>query len=81
MTVNLFGRRASLERSVAQMSASFGDSAIWVFRPTREGNTVVMALREAQRPERSLLVQRAQAIESRWGLPAPKWLRLLQAPA
>jgi hypothetical protein len=26
-------------------------------------------------------VQRAQAIESRWGLPAPKWLRLLQAPA
>jgi spermidine synthase len=81
MTVNLFGRRASLGRSLAQMAGAFGESAIWVFRPTREGNTVVLALREPQQPERSLLVQRAQAVESRWGLPAPKWLRLLQAPA
>ena len=81
MTVNLFGRRASLERSLTQMAQAFGEQAIWVFRPTREGNTVVLALREPQRPERALLVQRAQAIESRWGLPAVKWLRLLQAPA
>jgi hypothetical protein len=42
---------------------------------------LVLALREPQQPDRSLLVQRAQAIESRWGLPASKWLRLLQALA
>jgi spermidine synthase len=78
MTVNLFGRDASFEQSIAKISAAFGPEAVWVFRPTREGNTVVLAQREPAWPARSLLVQRAQAIASRWGLPAPKWLRILK---
>jgi spermidine synthase len=81
MTVNLFGRHASFEQSLAKMAAAFGQSALWAFRPTREGNTVVLAQRSADRPPRPLLVQRAQAIESQWGLPASKWLKVLQAPA
>lgn len=81
MTVNLFGRHASFEQSLAKMAAAFGQSALWAFRPTREGNTVVLAQRSAERPPRPLLVQRAQAIESQWGLPASKWLKVLQAPA
>ena len=78
MTVNLFGRDASFERSIAQISAAFGAEAVWAFRPTREGNTVVLAQRQASHPGRTVLVQRAEAIASRWGLPAPKWLRLLK---
>ena len=78
MTVNLFGREASFDRSVARIAEAFGAPAVWAFRPTREGNTVVLAQRDPQRPPRELLVRRAEAIESRFGLPAPKWLRLLQ---
>jgi spermidine synthase len=43
MTVNLFGRASSFERSVEKISAAFGKEAVWAFKPTREGNTVVMA--------------------------------------
>ncbi|MDR2852536.1 MAG: spermidine synthase [Burkholderiaceae bacterium] len=53
--------------------------AVWAFRPTREGNTIVLAQRQAARPSRALLAARAQEIQSRWGLPAPKWLRVLKA--
>ncbi len=78
MTVNLFGRDASFAQSIAKISAAFGPEAVWAFRPTREGNTVVLAQRQATRPERAHMVQRAEAIASRWGLPAPKWLRLFK---
>jgi spermidine synthase len=78
MTVNLFGRNASFERSIDQMVAAFGEQAVWAFGPTREGNTVVLAQRQVSRPERSVWVRRADAIASRWGLPAPKWLRLVK---
>lgn len=78
MTVNLFGRDASFESSLDKISDVFGAEAVWVFRPTREGNAVVAAQRQASRPTRDLLTQRAQLIESRWGLPARKWLRLFK---
>ena len=78
MTVNLFGRNASFERSIDQMVAAFGEQSVWTFSPTREGNTVVLAQGQTSRPERSVLVRRADAIATRWGLPAPKWLRLLK---
>ena len=76
MTVNLFGRDSSYEKSLQKMAQAFGSQAVWVFRPTREGNTVVLAQREPTRPERAALLLRAGDIESRWGLPAKKWLRL-----
>jgi spermidine synthase len=75
MTVNLFGRDSSYERSVSKMAAAFGADALWAFRPTREGNTVVLAQRQAGRPERGLLAERAESIQTRWNLPAVKWLR------
>ncbi len=81
MTVNLFGRDASFEQSLGRMSQAFGEAALWCFSPTREGNTVVLAQREPSRPSRPWLVQRAEDIESRWGLPARKWLRLLRPVA
>ena len=81
MTVNLFGRDSSYEQSLEKIADVFGPQAVWAFRPTREGNTVVLAQREPTRPERSDLLMRAADIESRWGLPAKKWLRLFKPVA
>ena len=78
MTVNLFGRSASFERSLKRIQAAFGTDAVWAFKPTREGNTVVLALRQPQHPARALLSERAEAIAARWDLPARKWLRVLR---
>lgn len=81
MTVNLFGRASSFDRSVQSMQEAFGDTALWTFKPTREGNTVVLAQRTATRPKRADLLARAQVIEARWGLPATKWLRVFKPVA
>jgi spermidine synthase len=78
MTVNLFGRSSSFERSLQKICAAFGGESVWAFRPTREGNTVVLALRTPSRPARALIAERAETVETRWGLPARKWLRVLK---
>ncbi|MGH6638732.1 MAG: spermidine synthase [Polaromonas sp.] len=78
MTVNLFGRDSSYVQSLTRMAEAFGPESVWAFRPTREGNTVVMAQREPTRPDRAELLLRAGVIESRWDLPAKKWLRLFK---
>ncbi len=78
MTVNLFGRASSFARSVEKISAAFGKEAVWAFRPTREGNTVVLAQRTPSRPKRELLMARAEIIQARWGLPATKWVRVFK---
>ncbi len=80
MTVNLFGRDSSYKASVEKIKEVFGADCVWAFKPTREGNTVVMAFRTKPDAPRDVLVQRAEAIESRWAdgnLPAKKWLKLL----
>jgi spermidine synthase len=81
MTVNLFGRDASYERSLQSICAAFGEDAVWAFKPTKEGNTVVLAQRIAQRPTRMELLARAEAIQERWGLPAVKWMRIFKPVA
>jgi len=75
MTVNLFGRSSSFARSVDRIAEAFGRDAIWAFKATREGNTVVLAQRTPSRPKRAELAARAEIIQTQWGLPAPKWLR------
>lgn len=78
MTVNLFGRLASFSQSLEKISAVFGGPAVWAFKPTREGNTVVLALRTPQKPTRPVLAERAETIQTRWALPAAKWLRVFK---
>jgi len=81
MSVNLFGRAASYAQSAARIAAVFGADQVWSLRPTREGNTVVIAGRHLALPERTLLVDRAATIETRFGsfgLPARKWLRMVR---
>ncbi|MDR1968557.1 MAG: spermidine synthase [Burkholderiaceae bacterium] len=79
MAVNLFGRSARFERSLACIAEAFGARAVWVFKPTREGNTVVLAQRTPTRPKRDALLAQADAIEARWALPARKWLKVLRS--
>lgn len=78
MTVNLFGRSASFARSALRIARVFGSDQVWSLAPTKEGNTVVVAARGVQVPHRDLLEQRAANIESRFQLPARKWLRLVR---
>jgi spermidine synthase len=78
MTVNLFGRTSSYAKSVDKIAAAFGRDAIWAFKSTREGNTVVMAQRTVSRPKRAVLEERADYIKANWGLPADKWVRVFK---
>ena len=78
LAVNLFGRDADFERSVARIAAVAGAEHVRSLRPTREGNTIVLALKALPVPDRETLAARADAIEARWGLPARKWLRMIR---
>jgi spermidine synthase len=78
MTVNLFGRDASFERSAARIAAAFGAERVRSLRPTREGNTIVVALKNGLIPDRDTLSARADNIERRFKLPASKWLRMIR---
>jgi len=78
MSVNLFGRDASFERSAQRIAAAFGAEQVRSLQPTREGNTIVVALKGAPMPERDTLAARADNIESRFALPAKKWLRMMR---
>ncbi len=78
MTVNLFGRTSSFQKSVDKMTAAFGRDAIWAFKATREGNTVVLAQRTPSRPKRAELAARGDIIQTQWGLPANQWVRILK---
>ncbi len=78
MTVNLFGRSSSYDESVQKIMAAFGEDAVWAFKPTREGNTIVLAQRTPSRPKREQLMEVAERIEAKYGLPATKWLRVFK---
>ena len=79
MTVNLFGRSASFELSLQKIAKAFGRDALWAFRPTKEGNTILIAQRTVRTFDRDALLLQAQAIQARWPLPANKWLKVLAA--
>jgi spermidine synthase len=77
MAVNLFGRAASFERSIGRIAQVFGADQVWHLRPTREGNTIVIAARGVAVPTRAVMLERAAAVEAAHGLPARKWVRLV----
>ena len=81
MTVNLFGRSSQFDQSLAKIVAAFGEDSVWCFKPTREGNTVVLALRTPQKIRRELLMARAETLQARWPLPATRWLRVFKPVA
>jgi spermidine synthase len=78
MTVNLFGRMSSYDQSVEKICKAFGKDNVWAFKPTREGNAIVLAHRSARSEPRAKLAENAEIIHTRFGLPAHKWLRIFK---
>lgn len=76
MTVNLFGRNASFDNSAARIARVFGQRVAQL-KPTREGNTIVVAWKGKESIDREVLAARADTIVSEFGLPARKWVKLL----
>jgi len=80
MAVNLFGHDYSDSESYRKITAAFGADAVWTFKPTSAGNTIVLALRTPRSFDNLTLQSQAQSIEARWSLPAKKWLKNLTPP-
>jgi spermidine synthase len=78
MTVNLFGRMASYDKSVEKICKAFGKDNVWAFKPTVEGNAIVLAHRSPRTEPRAWLAENADIIHTRFGLPAHKWLRIFK---
>ncbi len=78
MSVNLFGRDASFERSARRIASVFGQHRVRSLQPTKEGNTVVLAIKEIDFPDASVLARRSENIETEFQLPAKKWLRMIR---
>jgi spermidine synthase len=80
MVVNLFGKSVKFDQSYARIVDAFGANAVCAFRPTKEGNTVVIAQRNPVPIDKETLSKRAELIEQIWHLPAKKWLKVLALP-
>ena len=76
MTVNLFGCNAGIASSIQKIGNVFGKDALWTFKRTKAGNTILLALRTPHLRDASKLLTQAQAIQARWPLPATKWLKV-----
>lgn len=80
MTVNLFGRSNRYDESLVTIQSVFGEDAVWAFKPTREGNAIVLAQASGQTLSKVRCAEAAQMVEAYWGLPAKKWLKVLSTP-
>jgi spermidine synthase len=81
MAVNLFGRDASFRDSIDRIAGVFGVEHTWSLRPTRQGNSVVVAARGVALPARDELLARAAQVEQRFGrlkLLARQWPRMIR---
>ena len=61
----------------ARISAAFGPNRVAKLKPTTDGNTIVLAWKGFDLPERDVLTERAETLHTRWSLPAKKWVKLL----
>jgi len=77
MAVNLFGHAHRVETSLDHMAAAFGPNALWQFKPTHAGNTIVLALKNPRFYNKAQLKLQGQAIQLRWPLEATKWINAL----
>ena len=82
-TASVMACSVGFETSTRRIAAAFGAEAVLTVQPTKEGNTVVLAMKQVTLPGRDELARRAENIETRWQLPARKWLRMMRpvAPA
>ena len=78
MAVNLFGRSHRFERSLSHIVQAFEGGGVWAFKPTREGNAVVLATAAPRSVTREQWQDQAEQIERLWpALPATRWVKAL----
>jgi spermidine synthase len=77
MTVNLFGKNSQFDKSLSNIQEAFIGGSVWCFKPTKEGNTVVMAQKTLIEHSKEELLTRAEQVRIHFGLPAHKWLKVL----
>lgn len=80
MVVNLYGHASNYDESLKKITTVFGQEAVWVFKPTKSGNTIALAFQQPRTVDTQTLRSNAEIIQTNWGLPATKWLKAL-APA
>ena len=80
VVTNLIGRGLDVSACVARLRGGLRPTAVWQFPPTQAGNVVVVA-HCGEVPQEALLVERAEAIEERWELPAREWLAVARRSA
>lgn len=77
ITVNLFGDHDSFPRNIENLNTAF-DGRVALLPEIDAGNRVALAFGAGlQIPEPAVLMARAEAIESRYGLPARRWAKSL----
>jgi hypothetical protein len=58
------------------MAQAFGEDALWAFRPTREGNTVVLAQRTPRVLQGAELDLACDQVQARWDLNTTRWAKV-----
>jgi len=77
LSVNLFGRHESFPRNIANLSEAF-DARLLTLPDIAEGNRIVLAFSGTPHTLGfEELLARAEAIETRYGLPAKRWVKAL----
>ena len=77
MTVNIFGKNSNISESLQRIVSVFGFKSVWAFKPTKAGNTIVLAFKKPQTLEATNLLSQAKIVEARWPLPSTRWIKKL----
>ena len=78
MSVNLFGRSQNFERSLATLQQVFGRDQVWAFKPTREGNAIVLTAKGLALPSADVLQARCVQLRELWQFKSATWLKQLK---
>ena len=75
LSVNLFGRSQNFARSLATLQQVFGHDQLWHFKPTREGNAIVLAGKMVTLPPEDILQARCVQLRQLWQFKSASWLK------
>lgn len=79
LTLNLFGKHSSFKRNIKHVLQAFSHGKVWVFDPTQEGNTVLIARHDpCDDLDLSVMNKRAQQLQQQWKWPAVHWPSILR---
>ena len=74
-TINLFGHTQGYAQSLARIKLAFGKHNVLAFKPTREGNAIVLAGKDAALPPIPQLQARCVQLRELWQFKSAAWLK------